>query len=86
MEYRMINIILNHYKLIVGVCVILFGLATIPTAMIILDSVETNIDKAQVFDYFVWFMSVVLILSGCLFSVLGTHIIVDYTREPRSYR
>ena len=52
----MINIILNHYKLIVGVCVILFGLATIPTAMIILDSVETNIDKAQVFDYFVWFM------------------------------
>ena len=82
----MINIILNHYKLIVGVCVILFGLATIPTAMIILNSVETNIDKAQVFDYFVWFMSVVLILSGCLFSILGTHIIVDYTNDLKSYR
>tara|TARA_R100001015_G_C4616288_1_gene172413 strand:- start:842 stop:1087 length:246 start_codon:yes stop_codon:yes gene_type:complete len=81
----MINLILNHSKLIVGICVILFGIATIPVSLMIIDTSETNIDKANIFDYFIWFTGCVVLLSGVLFALFGTSIIEDYARN-KSYR
>tara|TARA_R100000654_G_scaffold45339_1_gene71476 strand:- start:7 stop:255 length:249 start_codon:yes stop_codon:yes gene_type:complete len=76
----------EHAKLIVGICVILFGLSTIPIAILILETSDTKIATANLFDYFIWFVAVVYILSGVLFSMFGASLIEDYTREPKSYR
>jgi|TARA_Y100000289_G_C3907225_1_gene142627 hypothetical protein len=82
----MLNFIIDHSKLIVGICVILFGFSTIPIAILILETSDTKIATANLFDYFIWFVAVVYILSGVLFSMFGASLIEDYTRKPKSYR
>ena len=82
----MLNFIIDHSKLIVGICVILFGFSTIPIAILILETSDTKIATANLFDYFIWFVAVVYILSGVLFSMFGASLIEDSTRKPKSYR
>jgi len=76
----MVNFIIEHSKLIVGICVILFGLATIPISLMVLGVAETSISNANMFDYFIWFTSSVLILSGIMFTLFGGSLIEDYAR------
>jgi hypothetical protein len=54
--------------------------------MLILETSDTKIATANLFDYFIWFVAVVYILSGVFFSMFGASLIEDYTREPKSYR
>ena len=77
----MINFIIDHSRLIVGVCIILFGLSTIPVSFAILDTSETTISLATYFDYFIWSVASALILSGVLFVHFGLSLIVNYTRH-----
>ena len=77
----MINFIIDHSKLIVGICIILFGFSTIPVSFVILETSETTISLATYFDYFIWSVAYVYILSGVLFTMFGTSLIVNYTRD-----
>ena len=77
----MINFIIDHSKLIVGICIILFGFSTIPVSFVILETSETTISLATYFDYFIWGVASVYILSGVLFTMFGTSLIVNYTRD-----
>ena len=77
----MINFIIDHSKLIVGICIILFGFSTIPVSFVILETSETTISLATYFDYFIWSVASVYILSGVLFTMFGTSLIVNYTRD-----
>ncbi len=77
----MINFLIDHSKLIVGICIILFGFSTIPVAFVILETSETTISLATYFDYFIWSVASVYILSGILFVHFGTSLIVNYTRH-----
>ncbi len=77
----MINFIIDHSRLIVGICLILFGFSTIPVSFVILETSETTISLATYFDYFIWSVASVYILSGVLFTMFGTSLIVNYTRD-----
>ncbi|MBT23794.1 MAG: hypothetical protein CMD62_06005 [Gammaproteobacteria bacterium] len=77
----MINFIIDHSRLIVGICLILFGFSTIPVSFVILETSETTISLATYFDYFIWSVASVYILSGVLFTMFGTSLIVNYTRH-----
>ena len=77
----MINFIIDHSRLIVGICLILFGFSTIPVSFVILETSETTISLATYFDYFIWSVASVYILSGILFVHFGTSLIVNYTRD-----
>ena len=79
--YYMINFIIDHSKLIVVICIILFGFSTIPVSFVILETSETTISLATYFDYFIWSVASVYILSGVLFTMFGTSLIVNYTRD-----
>ncbi len=77
----MINFLIDHSRLIVGICLILFGFSTIPVSFVILETSETTISLATYFDYFIWSVASVYILSGVLFTMFGTSLIVNYTRD-----
>ena len=77
----MINFLIDHSKLIVGICIILFGFSTIPVSFVILETSETTISLATYFDYFIWSVASVYILSGVLFVHFGLSLIVNYTRD-----
>lgn len=77
----MINFLIDHSRLIVGICLILFGFSTIPVSFVILETSETTISLATYFDYFIWSVASVYILSGILFVHFGTSLIVNYTRD-----
>ena len=77
----MINFLIDHSRLIVGICLILFGFSTIPLSFVILETSETTISLATYFDYFIWSVASVYILSGVLFNMFGTSLIVNYTRD-----
>ena len=77
----MINFIIDHSRLIVGICIILFGFSTIPVSFVILETSETTISLATYFDYFIWSVASVYIFSGVLFTMFGTSLIVNYTRD-----
>ena len=77
----MINFLIDHSRLIVGICLILFGFSTIPVSFIILEISETTISLATYFDYFIWSVASIYILSGILFVHFGTSLIVNYTRD-----
>ncbi len=77
----MINFLIDHSRLIVGICLILFGFSTIPVSFVILETSETTISLATYFDYFIWSVASVYILSGILFTMFGTSLIVNYTRD-----
>ena len=77
----MINFLIDHSRLIVGICLILFGFSAIPVSFVILETSETTISLATYFDYFIWSVASVYILSGVLFTMFGTSLIVNYTRD-----
>ena len=77
----MYNFIIDHSKLIVGICLILFGFSTIPISIIIFETSETNFSIANYFDYFIWIVATVYLFSGVLFTMFGSSIIVSYTRD-----
>ena len=77
----MINFLIDHSRLIVGICLILFGFSTIPVSFVILETSETTVSLATYFDYFIWSVASVYILSGVLFTMFGTSLIVNYTRD-----
>ena len=77
----MINFLIDHSRLIVGICLILFGFSTIPVSFVILETSETTVSLATYFDYFIWSVASVYILSGILFVHFGTSLIVNYTRD-----
>jgi len=83
---NMINFIIDYSKIISGICVILFGFAIIPITYMILEKSDTIIKTATMWDYFVWGMSSVLLLSSVLFVLFGFSLIEDHIRERKSYR